>query len=58
MPGKPVTGGSASENLYMTDRRKYTQRTAAARAGFSERTARRVEADPQLAISAQAQTRA
>ena len=46
MPGKPVTDQQA--RIYMTDRRKYTQRTAAARAGFSERTARRIEADPRL----------
>ena len=46
MPGKPVTDQQV--RIYMTDRRKYTQRTAAARAGFSERTARRVEADPRL----------
>ena len=46
MPGKPVT--DQQTRIYMTDRRKYTQRTAAARAGFSERTARRVEADPRL----------
>ena len=32
----------------MTDRNTYSQRTAAARAGFSERTARRFDADPAL----------
>jgi hypothetical protein len=32
----------------MTDRRHYSQRVAAARAGFSDRTARRLEADPRL----------
>mgnify|MGYP000291804718 FL=1 len=32
----------------MTDRLQYSQRIAAARAGFSERTARRLEADPRL----------
>ncbi|WP_210880017.1 hypothetical protein [Roseovarius autotrophicus] len=30
----------------MTDLQKHSQRTAAARAGFSERTARRFNADP------------
>ena len=34
--------------LYMTDRNTHSQRTAAARAGFSERTARRFDADPTL----------
>lgn len=46
MPGKPVTDQQA--RLYMTDRLKHSQRVAAARAGFSERTARRIEADPCL----------
>lgn len=32
----------------MTDRNSHTQRTAAARAGFSERSARRFDADPTL----------
>ena len=32
--------------LYMSDLHKHTQRTAAARAGFSERTAPRFDADP------------
>ncbi|HMP62843.1 MAG TPA: IS21 family transposase, partial [Phenylobacterium sp.] len=32
----------------MTDRRNHSQRVAAARAGFSERTARRLDADPRL----------
>ena len=32
----------------MTDRNTHSQRTAAARAGFSERTARRFDADPTL----------
>jgi hypothetical protein len=32
----------------MSDRQHYSQRTAAARAGFSERTARRIDADPRL----------
>ena len=46
MPGKPVTDQQA--RLYMTDRLHHSQRAAAARAGFSERTARRIEADPRL----------
>ena len=32
--------------LYMTERNNHSQRIAAARAGFSERTARRFDADP------------
>jgi hypothetical protein len=32
----------------MQDRLRHSQRTAAARAGFSERTARRIDADPRL----------
>ena len=44
MPGIPVTDQQV--RVYMTDRRHYSQRSAAARAGFSERTARRLEADP------------
>jgi len=46
LPGKPVTDQQV--RVYMTDRLDYSQRIAAARAGFSERTARRVEADPRL----------
>lgn len=46
MPGKPVTDQQA--RLYMHDRPRHPQRIAAARAGFSERTARRLEADPRL----------
>ena len=46
MPGKPVTDQQA--RLYMHDRPRHPQRLAAARAGFSERTARRLEADPRL----------
>ena len=34
--------------LYMSDLHKHSQRTSAARAGFSERTARRFDADPTL----------
>lgn len=44
MPGKPVNDQQV--RVYMHDRTRHTQRTAAARAGFSERTARRIEADP------------
>ena len=46
MPGKPVT--DQQMRYYMTDRLHYSQRIAAARAGFSERTARRIDADPRL----------
>jgi hypothetical protein len=46
VPGTPVTDQQV--RVYMTDRRHYSQRIAAARAGFSERTARRIEADPRL----------
>ena len=46
MPGTPVTDQQV--RVYMTDRRHYSQRVAAARAGFSDRTARRLEADPRL----------
>ena len=46
MPGKPVTDQQA--RLYMHDRPRHSQHAAAARAGFSERTARRLEADPRL----------
>ena len=46
MPGKPVTDQQV--RLYMTDRLHHSQRVAAARAGFSDRTARRLEADPRL----------
>lgn len=44
MPGKPITDQQA--RLYMNDRPHHSQRVAAARAGFRERTARRIEADP------------
>ena len=44
MPGMPVT--DQQMRVYMTDRRHESQRSAAARAGVSERTARRLEADP------------
>ena len=44
MPGKSVTDQQA--RVYMTDRLHHSQRAAAARAGFSERTARRLDADP------------
>lgn len=46
MPGKPVTDQQV--RAYMQDRLHHSQRAAAARAGFSERTARRIEADPRL----------
>lgn len=46
MPGKPVNDQQV--RVYMHDRSHHTQRTAAARAGFSERTARRIDADPRL----------
>lgn len=46
MPGIPITDQQVS--LYMSERLFHNQRTAAARAGFSERTARRVEANPVL----------
>jgi hypothetical protein len=41
---KPITDQQL--RLYMTDLQNHSQRTAAARAGFSERTARRFDADP------------
>ncbi|GLS30833.1 Integrase core domain-containing protein [Mesorhizobium albiziae] len=44
MPGKPIN--DQQMRLYMRERQLYTQKIAAARAGFSERTARRIEADP------------
>lgn len=46
MPGRPVT--DQQMRVYMIDRLNYSQRVAAARSGFSERTARRIEADPRL----------
>ena len=46
MPGRPVTDQQV--RLYMQDRPRPSQRLAAARAGFSERTARRFEAAPRL----------
>lgn len=46
MPGKPVTDQQV--RVYMQDRHLHSQRTAAARAGFSERTGRRIETDPCL----------
>ena len=44
MAHKPITDQQV--RLYMSDLHTHTQRTAAARAGFSERTARRFDADP------------
>jgi len=46
VPGNPVTDQQA--RAYMQDRHRHSQRAAAARAGFSERTGRRIEADPRL----------
>lgn len=46
MPGKPVTDQQV--RAYMQDRLRHSPAVAAARAGFSERTARRIEADPRL----------
>jgi hypothetical protein len=46
VPGKPVTDQQV--RAYMQDRIRHSQRAAAARAGFSERTARRIAADPRL----------
>ena len=45
MPGRPVTDQQA--RAYMQDRLRHSQRVAAARAGFSERTGR-IDADPRL----------
>ena len=44
MAYKPITDQQL--RVYMTDLQKHSQRTAAACAGFSERTARRFDADP------------
>jgi hypothetical protein len=46
VPGRPVTDQQA--RAYMQDRLRHSQRAAAARAGFSERTGRRLDADPRL----------
>jgi hypothetical protein len=46
VPGRPVTDQQA--RAYMQDRFRHSQRAAAARAGFSERTGRRIDADPRL----------
>ena len=46
MPGKPVTDQQV--RVYMQDRHRHSQRVAAARAGFSERTGRRIDVDPRL----------
>jgi hypothetical protein len=43
---KPITDQQL--RVYMTDLQNHSQRTSAARAGFSERTARRFDADPTL----------
>ncbi len=44
MAYKPITDQQL--RVYMSDLHKHSQRTSAARAGFSERTARRFDADP------------
>lgn len=44
MAYKPITDQQL--RLYMTDPQNHSQRTSAARAGFSERSARRFDADP------------
>ncbi len=46
MAYKPITDQQV--RIYMSDLQKHSQRTAAARAGFSERSARRFNADPTL----------
>src|SRR5689334_879560 len=46
MPGRPVTDQQVK--LYMSERNQHTQAVAAARAGLSERTARKFEHDPRL----------
>ncbi len=46
MAYKPITDQQV--RLYMSDLQNHSQRTSAARAGFSERTARRFDADPTL----------
>src|SRR4051812_34445475 len=46
LPGRPVTDQQA--RAYMQDRLRHSQRVAAVRAGFSERTGRRIDADPRL----------
>jgi hypothetical protein len=46
VPGKPVTDQQV--RAYMQDRLRHSQHAAAARAGFSARTARRIESDPRL----------
>ena len=46
MACKPITDQQL--RVYMTDLQKHSQRTSAARAGFSERTARRFDANPTL----------
>ena len=53
MPGKPVTDQQV--RTYMQDRLRHNQHVAAARAGFSERTARRVQAAPGLPSQRQAE---
>lgn len=46
MPGRHVTDQQV--RIYMGFRRQHTQLIAAAKAGISERTGRRIERDPRL----------
>ena len=46
MPGHHISDQQVF--LFMTHRRQHTQAVAAAKAGISERSARRIENDPQL----------
>ena len=39
---------TSKRKISMQDRQRHNQRAAAARAGFSERTGRRIDADPRL----------
>ncbi len=50
MPGRPATDQQMRQ--YMDRRRHHPQRVAAAKAGLSERTGRRIEDDPRLAYRA------
>ena len=52
MPGKPVTDQQVQR--YMHYRKQHTQAIAAAKAGMSERTARKFEDDPRLPSQRQA----
>ncbi|MBF0371783.1 MAG: IS21 family transposase [Alphaproteobacteria bacterium] len=55
MPGAPITDQQV--RLYMDLRRHHPQRVAAAKAGVSERTARRIEDDPRLPSHKRAEPR-